>query len=204
MYVTFEMKFRWTSISNWKCTKWKWRPENVCTSKWLKEVKIYKWPDLPYLVFPIDCSVRINYEPFGLNGDIQSYRFLDSNNIINIQTCVFLINVIQHRHQSSTIFKSSLQGHHISRSANIWLDKQGIKGAVYGLWTAECILTDKTPYFIPTYFKYVRNLSSSVWRLSVKDILFSFVLLILIYLCVASLCKKKSCSLCLSREMEWS
>ena len=34
--------------------------------KCFEEVKIYKWPDLPFSFSPIDCSVRINHEPDGL------------------------------------------------------------------------------------------------------------------------------------------
>ena len=43
--------------------------------KCLKEVDIYKWLELSYSVFPVDCCsvFRINHKPNDLlNGDIQS------------------------------------------------------------------------------------------------------------------------------------
>ena len=66
--------------------------------KCFKEVNIDKWPDLPYPFPLIYCCVRMNHKPDGLlNSDIQSFC---------IPGC-FLIHlniIIQHRHQSSTIF----------------------------------------------------------------------------------------------------
>ena len=57
---------------------YKWSPEKIhlkSTIKYLKEVKVDKWPDLSYSFLPIDCCVRINSEPdrlFSASGDMQS------------------------------------------------------------------------------------------------------------------------------------
>ena len=50
-----------------------------------KEVKIDKWPDSPYLFFPIDYCVRINSEP----DRLFSHRLLESD-CINFKTFAFL------------------------------------------------------------------------------------------------------------------
>ena len=43
------------------------------TIKYVKEVKIDKWPDLFYSFLLVDCCVRINGKPDRLfSGDIQS------------------------------------------------------------------------------------------------------------------------------------
>ena len=58
--------------------------------KCFKRMNIDKWPDSPYSFPPIDCCVRRNGEPDHLfSGDIQPYRFLDSD-CINFKTFAFL------------------------------------------------------------------------------------------------------------------
>ena len=69
-------------------------------SKCSKEMKIYKWPDSPHLFSPIDCSVSINNETYGLfNGDSRHeispqiinffLFFIENLNLECIKTAVF-------------------------------------------------------------------------------------------------------------------
>ena len=54
--------------------------------KCLKDVKIFKWLDLPYSFSPIDCNVGINHEPYGLSNSNLWYS------VINILVVVELIS----------------------------------------------------------------------------------------------------------------
>ena len=54
--------------------------------KCFKTVKIYVTRNT-ILIFPIDCSVRINHEPNGLlNGDIQSWWYSIIDILIDVVT----------------------------------------------------------------------------------------------------------------------